>query len=377
MSRLRRGKRTAVVLGGASQRAVGYTYGADLITNGGFESAGGGGADVFLWWLETAGTGGTIEADAVQFHAGAKSAKQTGGATTHTNYLRSAVLTVTPGQMYLLRRWLRGDGTNDGKYSIYDSSHSAYLKNLMINRAVAAGWVQRDTLFIPPAGCTSVQLFFFAPPVVGGYVNVDDVSLYTWRPPTYFWDNFQRADGDLGCSPGGFPYDLQNTAGKPYMTITSNVLDIPDTVTGYWYSFVDLPSAAKSMRARFRWKDNGADIGDSVVMACSNNSLKLRAYQHMLHFYVLTNQWVFQTVNDSGVFSTLQSGELNLSAGVEYEIGMIVNGNSVTLTIPTIAPVTITDASIGSYAGQFVYYELIRSVEGRKSGVFTYVEARY
>jgi hypothetical protein len=364
-------------LSGGQKKNIGHIYGPNLIVNGGFEIPGAGGADVFNTWLETPGTGGTIAAETTIFHTGATSAKQICNSTTHSNYLRTAALTVVPGQPYLLTRYIYGDGTNDGKLGVYDVTHSAYIKNYLLNRVIANGFVRRDTMIIPPAGCTSIQLFIFAPPVVGGTVYTDDVSIYAYKPPKYMYDNFNRADGDPVATPGGMPYELANTAGKPSMIIKDRVLTIPTGETGYWYSFFDFPAAAKKMTARFKWRDDYAGGGDSVVFAASNDRLKIQTYKHMLHFYITSTEWVFQTVDDAGTFTTLGRGNLTLAPLTEYTMAMVVSGNTVTLSIPTIADQVITDASIGTYSGQFVYYELIRTAVDKKSSEFTYIEGRW
>lgn len=60
--------------------------------NGGFETAGGGGADVFGSWTESPSTGGSFVRDTTDFNSGAASAKFVAGSTTSTNLYQSVGL---------------------------------------------------------------------------------------------------------------------------------------------------------------------------------------------------------------------------------------------------------------------------------------------
>jgi hypothetical protein len=229
-------------------------------------------------------------------------------------------------------------------------------------------------LFVPPAGCVNIQIFIFSPNVVSSYVNVDDVSMHLWNPPTKFYDNFQRADGTPDKSPGGFPYDLKSNE----LSISDKRLVFPARpVTGWAYAHVDLPAIPKIMKTYFRWADDGTEIGDSVVMASSNDRMLLQNNRHMLHFYITTTNWVFQTWNDAGEITSLGSGALTLLPEVDYQFAMVISGNTVILKIPTIEDQIITHESIGTMAGQYVFYEIGRTTVDYKTPSLSYIEAVY
>src|SRR3972149_536413 len=95
-----------------------YKASSNVLTDGGFETAGGGGDDVFDAWEEnTPDSPGTdIARDTVVFYAGAASAKVRN--TVNANVWVSQTNTVVPGHVYSLRARCRGDGSHSGRFAI-------------------------------------------------------------------------------------------------------------------------------------------------------------------------------------------------------------------------------------------------------------------
>lgn len=358
-----------------SYPSPGYVTGADKLTNSDFETAGGGGADVFSWWTEFVGTG-AITQDTTTFYSGAKSLKLLAGSTKNT-YLNSPNVTVTPGQPYLWTFYTYGDGSNDGKYSVYDITHSKFLLQGHFTRHAGTSFRRREVLFIPPAGCTAVQLFFLCPAVDTGFVINDLSSLKTWTPPSYFYDNFARSDGDPWASPGGFPYQLVNVGGLGNLVIANQILTIPAGTTGAAYAFIDFPTAPTKILSEFFWSDDSTGDGDSAVICASNDILRIRAYNHMVHFIVTQKLWRLETWDDAGAITVLGSGVLDLALNTRYRMSISVSGDTATLEIPSIANQVITDASLGTYYGQYMYYELLRTASTKRTPNFTKWEVRY
>jgi hypothetical protein len=147
---------------------------ATLLTNGGFETAGGGGADVFDTWTETAGDG-AIASEATLFHTGAKAAKLTAGATRNTKLAQT--IAVVGGKDYTLLGYTRGDGTRYGRYLVYDVTNSA---NIATGNAGAglASYVSFTVNFTAPATCTSVRLDLMCSNTNGGICYFDSIVLY-------------------------------------------------------------------------------------------------------------------------------------------------------------------------------------------------------
>ena len=92
------------------------TLGAELVSNPGFETAGGGGADVWASWGETA-SDGAIANEVVEVHGGADAAKLTQGASVATQLYSNGPVTVI-GKLYEVSFWARGDGATAGQYSV-------------------------------------------------------------------------------------------------------------------------------------------------------------------------------------------------------------------------------------------------------------------
>ena len=152
------------------------TWGSPVerLSNGGFETAGGGGVDVFANWSESAGDG-TIIQDAVQKHSDTYSGKLTAGPTINTYIYQS--LALLAGVTYNESFWARGDGTYAGRYYVYDVTHAAYIIALTSTGVTAAAWSQITASFVVPAGCLSVYIGVMCPSTNAGIAWFDDVSV--------------------------------------------------------------------------------------------------------------------------------------------------------------------------------------------------------
>lgn len=158
----------------------------ELITNGGFETAGGGGADVFGTLVEAAGNGAIAsEAGAGNFHGGAKSAKLTTGADGLVKV--SQDITTVALYTYTFTYWVKGDGaTNKVRHQIIDKTHSTDI--LPIASAVytpTATWQQITVSFQAPTGCVSTTIVIAGAAAAGAICYVDDVSVYPTTIPTH------------------------------------------------------------------------------------------------------------------------------------------------------------------------------------------------
>ncbi len=147
----------------------------EYIENGGFESLISAGPPAnWTTWLESAGTG-AIE-DSATTHGGTHAAKLTRGATD-TTYIYQNLTTMTVGVTHPLTFWTRGDGTNAGRYYVYDVTNSAYIIALTSTGVTGATYTQVSTSFVVPAGCTSVYVGFMPPNGNTQFAYFDDVSV--------------------------------------------------------------------------------------------------------------------------------------------------------------------------------------------------------
>lgn len=143
--------------------------------NGGFETAGGGGADIWATWVETAGDGALAD-EGVLVHSGAHAAKLTAGATANTQVRQT--LTVRPGQTMELVLWARGDGAAQGRYRVRDLTAAADIIAPTPTGVVGAAYVEVSAGFVVPAGCVSIGIDLMCAVGAGGICYFDDVAVW-------------------------------------------------------------------------------------------------------------------------------------------------------------------------------------------------------
>lgn len=127
----------------------------NLLLNSGFETSGGGGDDVFADWTETK-VDGTIAKDTSVYHLGAASCKLTEGASYLTRIEQTR--NVTAGQGYTVTLWTRGDGTYAGRYYVWDNQHANMIVSWTSTGVTGTTWTKVVFSFVPPSGCTSVNI---------------------------------------------------------------------------------------------------------------------------------------------------------------------------------------------------------------------------
>ena len=141
------------------------------LLNGGFETAGAGDPDFWANWNETKGDG-ALANEVVIVHEGVDSAKMTSGATSNTNVMSDAMVSV-PGDVDRLRFFTYGDGANAGRYGIYDITNGVYIVPLTSTGITAEVWGMVPVQYTVPAGCVSVRVEYWCPPVNGGVCYFD------------------------------------------------------------------------------------------------------------------------------------------------------------------------------------------------------------
>lgn len=155
---------------------------SDLMLNGGFETAGGGGADIWANWIETAGDG-ALANEGATIHTGAGACKMTAGAGLDTK-VATPVITVVPGTCRL-RFWTQGDGTHDGRYSVWNSTTSSSIIGTTATGVTGAAYAKVDVDFTVPVGTTQIQISLKCPGTDGGVCYFDTVSLRRTDVPTF------------------------------------------------------------------------------------------------------------------------------------------------------------------------------------------------
>lgn len=138
----------------------GKYQGRNLLSNPGFETADGG-APTWANWTDTAGDG-AIANETTAVYSNVDAAKITAGGTVNTK-VAQAVTTIA-GKKYRLRFWSKDDGTNAGRYGIYDVTNGADIVAIVAT-AKAAVFAATTVAFTAPAGCVSVRIDLWCPAV--------------------------------------------------------------------------------------------------------------------------------------------------------------------------------------------------------------------
>jgi hypothetical protein len=146
-----------------------------VAVNGDFETAGGGGADIWGTWVETAGDG-AIAAETDNPYWGTESAKLTAGATANTEITQASITTIESTKYYLTF-WTKGDGTNAGRYSIYDVSNAGYIDTNVSTGITGTDWKKVQFSFTTPASCIQIRIELECPATNGGIAWFDQVSV--------------------------------------------------------------------------------------------------------------------------------------------------------------------------------------------------------
>ena len=155
---------------------------SELMLNGGFETPGGGGADIWANWVEAAGNG-ALANEVVEIHTGASAAKLTGSAAGDTYVYQ--IKAVVPAANYRLRFWTRADGANEGRYWIRDITNSGNIVALTGTGVASAAYTMVDVNFTTPAGCVSIFTRFDPAVVNGALAYYDTVSLRRTDIPSF------------------------------------------------------------------------------------------------------------------------------------------------------------------------------------------------
>jgi hypothetical protein len=146
------------------------------IYNGDFETAGSGGADIWAGWSEYA-TDGALADETSVVHGGGHAAKVTSGDNCNTWIVAYCTIHVEPGQECTLKLWVRGDGSESGRYAIYDCQNAAWIASLTSLAVTATEYTEKTIQFTPPAGCVHIRLYLAGPNRPGCYCYFDDVTL--------------------------------------------------------------------------------------------------------------------------------------------------------------------------------------------------------
>lgn len=149
----------------------GETFGPNLIVNGGFETLGAGGADIWATWEEQ---NTVIEDETAAPFAGSHAAKltRTGGSTPH---VRQFIL-VEEGETYRIIGKCKTDGVVAARYRVFDNTNSVFIVNTTNITPISASWTEFTADVIIPIGCAQVRVDFLGTGTDGVAAYYDDLE---------------------------------------------------------------------------------------------------------------------------------------------------------------------------------------------------------
>jgi hypothetical protein len=233
--------------------------GSELVLNPGFETAGGGGADIWANWTENAGSG-TLQNDTLVKHSGNDAARMTGGVTANDTYVYQD-FSVTAGAAYRLSFWTYGDNIGGaGQYRVYDVTGTADIIARTGTGHSSPTWLQLSNDVIAPAGCATMRVYFYAPPTNTNWCVFDDIS--GKRLDISTWTIVENALGSVApdsTTAQADTYSVRLTrasAGAPEVEITQGF-----TSTAYKYYRLDFWARGDGSNAgTYRVADPSGDI---------------------------------------------------------------------------------------------------------------------
>jgi hypothetical protein len=128
----------------------------------------------FLYWNEFVGTG-LIARENQIIHGNNLAAKLTAGYGSDTYIFFT--IPITPNKDVRFQVWTRGDGTNSGRFAIYDVSNSRYLIPVAYTNIPGTAYVLYYLIFAIPVDCTLVQVRLYCPETNGGETYFSEASL--------------------------------------------------------------------------------------------------------------------------------------------------------------------------------------------------------
>lgn len=130
-----------------------------LLSNGGFEAPGGGGANIWASWIEVTDGPGTLANETDIVHSGSDAMKVVGSYGDTYVYQDIAV---DEGKAYTLSFWTRGDGTYGGYYEIYDMTNGVTISGNTATGITGTSYTEVTygfTALNQPAACTSIRVY--------------------------------------------------------------------------------------------------------------------------------------------------------------------------------------------------------------------------
>jgi hypothetical protein len=167
----------------SSPLALAGLSGPNLVSNSGFETAGGGDPDIFASWTEFEDSGNAdIAQDSTNYYEGSKSCRidTVAGEGAGVGYV-SQDFSVEAGEVYeLTLRSLVSDSIfpTQGRYAVYDVTNAAWITTIRGTGAFSSvEWLLISDIFRIPIGCSTARLYLYQNIYTGESVYYDSVNI--------------------------------------------------------------------------------------------------------------------------------------------------------------------------------------------------------
>lgn len=304
-----------------------YTYGANEITNPGFENQ----LANYHVTDSTIGFYGLVSATSAagEVHSGTYAAKLVSGTTDPANITRiSQEGDTIPGHQYLLSFWAKGDGVNVPHFFIYDRTTSVNITAEPVAFSESTEWHKVEYLFSAPEGATLIRSVFYAPYVIDGYCIYDDIYFGEATEITLPTTVTEANHNTLAISSTPTAIDWETIVNQVYAADTPNSLSLTHTPTALdWYVEPENLIGNADFESDLQWwskldSTNGAYGTVSVSTAsgeyhAGSKAAKLTAGSSNYAEYPVIYQGAEITAGKHYVFSAWSRGD-GANAGVFY-----------------------------------------------------------
>lgn len=163
----------AGTLAAGLQAATAGNWLSTMVVNGGFETLGAGGADIWGTWDESTAGGGTLADEGVIVRTGSHAAKLTNA--VGDSYVRQ-LNAVTPAWSYIFNMYTRGDGTVAGRYRVRDATMSVDLIGAISTGVSGVVYTLVSPVFTIPNTSSNIYVYAYSSAAVGS-CYFDDISV--------------------------------------------------------------------------------------------------------------------------------------------------------------------------------------------------------
>jgi hypothetical protein len=175
-------------------RAIVVGFDGDDIGNHDFETAGGGGADVFGSWTESA-SDGAIADGTTEAYRGDSCAKLTAGVSVDTHLWQQITHGLSAGDSYSLKFWTKGDGSAaSSRFRLWDVENAGWINALTDTGVTANYWTQATYTDTIPSGCTNIQIFLYCADTNTEVVYFDQIQFLDNETPVEYVSPYGEAD---------------------------------------------------------------------------------------------------------------------------------------------------------------------------------------